>query len=54
MYTRESIIMGFIALTIWIMSGVIMQWTIVNRIEDDGSYSAWFGDRILIFEADKE
>jgi hypothetical protein len=33
---------------IWVLSGFFMQLMISNRIKDDGEYTTWFGDRIIV------
>jgi len=51
----NSMIVYFIVFSlVWVFSGVMMQYTIVKRIEEKGSYSAWFGDKILIFDNNKK
>jgi len=53
MFKNDNLFAFVMFVIAWVLSGVIMQYTIVERIEDKGSYSAWFGEKILIFEQEK-
>ena len=37
-----------LVIIVWFLSGLAMHWYISNRIEEEGSYVLWFGERIIV------